>query len=254
MRGKLVSFLCLSDHLGNIPAYAGKTHRAAYHQENRREHPRVCGENPTTTIPAGQSTGTSPRMRGKHCGPLPRNLINRNIPAYAGKTHGMRAAPPAGKEHPRVCGENKSDLDLKIARLGTSPRMRGKPLDAVVSSFSFGNIPAYAGKTSSLMMFSLLNQEHPRVCGENGLLTATGWAQVGTSPRMRGKHQRTLQLATAKRNIPAYAGKTSPQPCRRHGWWEHPRVCGENRSLGQYERGASGTSPRMRGKPPRCGG
>ena len=50
----------------NIPAYAGKTPRKTQSGCLTAEHPRVCGDNGIWTTIAAFSTGTSPRMRGKH--------------------------------------------------------------------------------------------------------------------------------------------------------------------------------------------
>ena len=50
---------------------------------------------------------------------------------------------------------------------GTSPRMRGKPIDDKEHDIELGNIPAYAGKTDWLSASTLSKKEHPRVCGEN---------------------------------------------------------------------------------------
>ena len=52
--------------------------------------------------------------------------------------------------------------------------------------------------------------EHPRVCGENIFLIFGGLDLGGTSPRMRGKRANLLRFDCEQRNIPAYAGKTSP--------------------------------------------
>ena len=70
----------------------------------------------------------------------------------------------------------------------------------------------------------------------------------GTSPRMRGKPSGESQIMPNRRNIPAYAGKTTRSRQCLRSWTEHPRVCGEN-ACG-YPRGqrGAGTSPRMRGK------
>ena len=147
MRGKLTAQHITRKTDGNIPAYAGKTIAGAGVSDSSEEHPRVCGENPTTTIPAGQSTGTSPRMRGKQIrlGFEDRSL--GNIPAYAGKTCDRFYIISPIKEHPRVCGENHLMLSYLHFLLGTSPRMRGKQCSLYMALAIKGNIPAYAGKT-----------------------------------------------------------------------------------------------------------
>ena len=50
---------------------------------------------------------------------------------------------------------------------GSSPRGRGKPLDAVDESLDERLIPAWAGKTATTMGESLDDAAHPRVGGEN---------------------------------------------------------------------------------------
>ena len=147
-------------------------------------------------------------MRGK---PPPTNCLNlrkRNIPAYAGKT----APPPTPQrslpEHPRVCGENGDLGGVFSFGVGTSPRMRGKPIAPATSAVVGRNIPAYAGKTKPPILVAMPAAEHPRVCGENALLTQLIFPLKGTSPRMRGKHRPVRPQKLAQGNIPAYAGKT----------------------------------------------
>ena len=112
----------------------------------------------------------------------------RNIPAYAGKTKGKTPGQFINAEHPRVCGENNTHNAILFTKIGTSPRMRGKPLPKLYNILRGRNIPAYAGKTCCwLRITSRLR---------------------GTSPRMRGKHLEPLGIVDTKRNIPAYAGKT----------------------------------------------
>ena len=133
--------------------------------------------------------------------------------------------------------------------IGTSPRMRGKPIPPHALNVSSRNIPAYAGKTLLSWLVSILNAEHPRVCGENWRYGVHDRARAGTSPRMRGKPEPHEAVTRATRNIPAYAGKTARggSCCRVTG--EHPRVCGENCADLPVPYEHHGTSPRMRGKP-----
>ena len=94
----------------------------------RPEHPRVCGENANHKPDSQVALGTSPRMRGKLPSPRQVRGIERNIPAYAGKTLENKNITESLAEHPRVCGENASINSTIGGRSGTSPRMRGKLL------------------------------------------------------------------------------------------------------------------------------
>ena len=188
MRGKRPGTPGKRRHGRNIPAYAGKTPRPFTGVCTVSEHPRVCGENKTRLLPPRLVGGTSPRMRGKLLIGTLRRVLGRNIPAYAGKTG------------PEVQGGHHVS--------GTSPRMRGKRIA----------VPAMVP----------LTPEHPRVCGENLQSRPTRTHQIGTSPRMRGKLPRHRRRRQPLRNIPAYAGKTSPSGVFGRRAPEHPRVCGEN--------------------------
>ena len=86
--------------------------------------------------------------------------------------------------------------------------MRGKRAHYQVEVDGTRNIPAYAGKTMPMIRTSTGWEEHPRVCGENGLTITWGRTNLGTSPRMRGKLLFQGRIDRISRNIPAYAGKT----------------------------------------------
>ena len=94
-------------------------------------------------------------------------MKKRNIPAYAGKTRASPIRPIGTAEHPRVCGENATASVYLVAADGTSPRMRGKQSHGIEYLDNERNIPAYAGKTSWMLVGWLGLSEHPRVCGEN---------------------------------------------------------------------------------------
>ena len=87
--------------------------------------------------------------------------------------------------------------------------MRGKHDQSELLHLWQGNIPAYAGKTVAIVPHGEDAEEHPRVCGENDREEAIMNLEQGTSPRMRGKHRLWPSLQPPRRNIPAYAGKTT---------------------------------------------
>ena len=86
VRGKLQHAPgCFNLH-GLIPACAGKTPPVDNPVENPGAHPRVCGENKPGMIHAGVTKGSSPRVRGKPFHMDAGGIIDRLIPACAGKT------------------------------------------------------------------------------------------------------------------------------------------------------------------------
>ena len=95
------------------------------------------------------------------------------------------------------------------------------------------------------------SRAHPRVCGENVRQDLGALGRVGSSPRVRGKHQRGRSLRHARGLIPACAGKTDRSSSSTGNRRAHPRVCGEN-DIALLDRDAvAGSSPRVRGKPRR---
>ena len=86
-------------------------------------------------------------MRGKHNPIRMEGNQNGLIPAYAGKTLGMRIAESGTAAHPRVCGENILRIAHQACLPGSSPRMRGKQSGAGFEPRFLRLIPAYAGKT-----------------------------------------------------------------------------------------------------------
>ena len=84
--------------------------------------------------------------------------------------------------------------------------------------------------------------------GENGYTPGRDIYHFGSSPRGRGKLHADRPDATARRLIPAWAGKTLSACRRANRRWAHPRVGGEN-VVTQVPVGTPpGSSPRGRGK------
>ena len=76
---------------------------------------------------------------------------------------------------------------------------------------------------------------------------------AGSSPRVRGKPQTRIDLREISRLIPARAGKTLPRDDMHARRAAHPRACGENVREVSLTAIPAGSSPRVRGKPPRLG-
>ena len=212
-----------------IPAYAGSTSVSPCRRGAPKDHPRVCGEHGLNATSGPPLEGSSPRMRGAPCR---RRRLGRDgrriIPAYAGSTDGYFWKTDQRKDHPRVCGEHKDrgyrDVFVggslrvcgehcrpwlrRLARSGSSPRMRGAPLHFFNSFCIRRIIPAYAGSTFWPGWSTMGIMDHPRVCGEH-LDESLGLEQIGgSSPRMRGARICIVMMWWWCRIIPAYAGST----------------------------------------------
>ena len=208
MRGRPLSVLCSCLYLGNTPAYAGKTTLLHTGSGWHEKHPRVCGEDCHRRQGRGDCPETPPRMRGRRLPGQIRQQARRNTPAYAGKT--FPRAPPATRlwKHPRVCGEDISGVRKKRTGSETPPRMRGRPICRQLCRIQGRNTPAYAGKTTSRIIWLINTRKHPRVCGEDHLRTKTCGGIKETPPRMRGRRYSVMIIPRSSGNTPAYAGKT----------------------------------------------
>ena len=95
----------------------------------------------------------------------------------------------------------------------------------------------------------MVTSAHPRVCGENVVEKRGRNGYRGSSPRVRGKLNRSAFSPKTRGLIPACAGKTSRPSRSASRSSAHPRVCGENKAHGCSFGGWWGSSPRVRGKP-----
>ena len=127
-----------------------------------------------------------------------------------------------------MCGENRDIRCTRRTTNGSSPRVRGKRLRIYRCLRSNGLIPACAGKTECSDPGGWRVRAHPRVCGENRHRNLRLLLPEGSSPRVRGKHQRPHPGHQKYGLIPACAGKTGRIETVTGVLRAHPRVCGEN--------------------------
>ena len=91
-----------------IPACAGRTDSGQADHVGRADHPRVCGANYQPPIRLNQGDGSSPRVRGEQQDGRTILVRHRIIPACAGRTILSSHSSLRVKDHPRVCGANRS--------------------------------------------------------------------------------------------------------------------------------------------------
>ncbi len=128
-----------------IPASAGNTREFCLPLTNRTVHPRVCGEHTATPLTDPRSPGSSPRLRGTHAAEPGPAVLVRFIPASAGNTGPCRNGSRQPWVHPRVCGEHSTAFSGRLQCIGSSPRLRGTPHNAVGDMDSRGSSPRLRG-------------------------------------------------------------------------------------------------------------
>ena len=114
---------------GIIPACAGNTRVGQARRIYSRDHPRVCGEHRRRYADGASDLGSSPRVRGTRIPRAAENDIPGIIPACAGNTCNPFFQPFRSRDHPRVCGEHDDVNVFSVPQWGSSPRVRGTPVE-----------------------------------------------------------------------------------------------------------------------------
>ena len=186
-------------------------------------------------------------MRGTPTPGLGFDDLHRIIPADAGNTLNAIRCFIATWDHPRGCGEHGVTNDDTGNTQGSSPRMRGTQLIPPYPKTWQRIIPADAGNTMASLMPLTPVQDHPRGCGEHLADSMGKKSTLGSSPRMRGTPDPHFPILSVSGIIPADAGNTYNRNAGALPRRDHPRGCGEYKSLTISKSDSRGSSPRMRG-------
>ena len=189
MRGKQLDVTANLCQSRIIPAHAGQTANGPIQGRAHPDHPRACGANALHRRSSRSIRGSSPRMRGKRVVRRLQVRERRIIPAHAGQTRRISRSLIGSPDHPRACGANPRRVMPISSRVGSSPRMRGKPATLAKIQGVDWIIPAHAGQTRVEDAASLVAADHPRACGANPSSSPSTWNHAGSSPRMRGKQE-----------------------------------------------------------------
>ena len=88
-----------------------------------------------------------------------------------------------------MCGENCRVSTATNVRGGSPPRVRGKLKSIGADCAVDGITPACAGKTGKSPKSLITDKDHPRVCGENALVSFQLPGMDGITPACAGKTQ-----------------------------------------------------------------
>ena len=230
-----------------IPAPAGNTCSTLQVCKSATVHPRACGEHSGRLYPVGSSFGSSPRLRGTPPSASSANAAPRFIPAPAGNTDLTRTSSTVAPVHPRACGEHRAALSDSLIETGSSPRLRGTPIQAGARQSRARFIPAPAGNTDAGHSESSAQAVHPRACGEHLFIVRRRLFVRGSSPRLRGTPDGNDDAKGRARFIPAPAGNTRLTTSTLGALPVHPRACGEHFLASVVTQRQFGSSPRLRG-------
>ena len=213
-----------------IPARAGNTPSPLPRRGRAADHHRASGEHFPVQSISTPNSGSSPRERGTRPGRRAVPARIRIIPARAGNTDRPQRTTRTEPDHPRASGEHFLAGSKIRGGVGSSPRERGTPETVGVAGVSIRIIPARAGNTITTTPTSIMKSDHPRASGEHGGSASESGGKVGSSPRERGTHLRSLGRLAGRRIIPARAGNTRRESTSRRPTADHPRASGEHAS------------------------
>ena len=189
-----------------IPACAGNASDARSTASAAAVHPRVCGERNLRISAFSAVRGSSPRVRGTRPVNWPDLTCYRFIPACAGNASIASTPAKIIPVHPRVCGERRILSTRCGQTLGSSPRVRGTQNLLSTQHMPGRFIPACAGNAQPIAVPIMATAVHPRVCGERVGFVFARAVIFGSSPRVRGTRQESLDCGCLTRFIPACAG------------------------------------------------
>ena len=136
MRGKVSQRFFRKTLIRITPAYAGKRWGGGEERNQKKDHPRLCGEKSSAAFAFLFCAGSPPPMRGKAFFRKTFFTGRRITPAYAGKSGGANPRNHVSEDHPRLCGEKFLGSSQRSTSKGSPPPMRGKGLLTYCFSWS----------------------------------------------------------------------------------------------------------------------
>ena len=109
------------------PTRVGKTWTPCYSSAVSPVHPHACGEDMPSRTPTFAPTGSPPRVWGRPHHPDSIRTERRFTPTRVGKTERLQDISEEDAVHPHACGEDNVGRLACEPRLGSPPRVWGRP-------------------------------------------------------------------------------------------------------------------------------
>ncbi len=188
-------------------------------------------------------------MRERH---IARSTANVNLgitPACAGTTPAILFITTSRKDHPRLCGNDVSNIDRFFQNGGSPPLVRERPVVYDTAVCCLGITPACAGTTPIFSEGLPCVEDHPRLCGNDSLLSWQSFFIEGSPPLVRERLNSGLPVPSIGRITPACAGTTSRATKSGRRKKDHPRLCGNDWTATPSIKGTAGSPPLVRERP-----
>ena len=214
-----------------IPTCVGKTSYSVAPLGDWPVHPHVCGENCSPSKFRNSPAPVHPHVCGENrLDAKDSEIEERFIPTCVGKTWGVPFSLVTNNgSSPRVWGKRRIYWQLGGNPDGSSPRVWGKRCPSGRVAFRLRFIPTCVGKTMCSSSRRVMWSVHPHVCGENGQMRKSCRLSA-VHPHVCGENGGGRDCWIARsRFIPTCVGKTL-------------RIL-------RFSTSATGSSPRVWGKP-----
>ena len=132
--------------------------------------------------------------------------IVRITPACAGNSESRIFCCCPLEDHPRLCGEQEQPLQMENILTGSPPLVRGTDSTRIRKPAAVRITPACAGNRWPGYWIPQLEEDHPRLCGEQAEGPFDGGCDKGSPPLVRGTGYRSQERFDRRRITPACAG------------------------------------------------
>ena len=175
------------------------------------------------------------------------NPGGRFTPTCVGTTRSGRRAGTGPSVHPHVCGDDCRGSRCLRQRIGSPPRVWGRPSLTAVGENACRFTPTCVGTTGVMVDAKSRTPVHPHVCGDDSPSKRMVLRPVGSPPRVWGRLVQQAHHFVCGRFTPTCVGTTGTGTGTGLVSAVHPHVCGDD----LY---AAGEPPRHLGSPPRVWG
>ena len=131
-------------------------------------------------------------------------------------------------DYPRIRGEHKWILLIRIHTKGSPPHTRGTQILILCDISIYRITPAYAGNTGQQRGIQVHIWDHPRIRGEHAISIKFPSSFLGSPTHTRGTLSQFAFPHISPRITPAYAGNTPFAQSLIDSHRDHPRLRGEH--------------------------
>ncbi len=172
--------------------------------------------------------GSSPRVWGTLSDLSYAAHYDRFIPTCVGNISTSDEGYVLPAVHPHVCGEHLLYDICDDRNCGSSPRVWGTFIEALLEVREDRFIPTCVGNISGPSRKSGKRAVHPHVCGEHFIVERINPLTYGSSPRVWGTYWQPEPHSKGVRFIPTCVGNIIISSWDKVPAPVHPHVCGEH--------------------------